>query len=88
MTALNDPKTPAEKATRFELQKSKLRADLAVALNLFDIAQSYKRDDRSSAVLQERGRKVNAAIAALTKVQSNDDSNREVWQARALARTL
>ena len=81
--ALEDPKTPAEKAARTKLGRTRVRAELSVAINLFDIAQTYHRDSRDNNVLIERGRKVTDARQALEKVKEYDESNSEVWQAKA-----
>ena len=82
LAPLADPKTPAERTLRAKLAKTHLRAELSVALNLFDVGQTYHRDG-NDAVLRERAGKMGAAVKALDKVAANEDTYSEVWQARA-----
>ncbi len=81
--ALGDPKTPAERTARAALEKTRLRAELSVALNQFDIAQTYHRESSKTDVLIERGSKVTKAAKDLQKVASREDTYSEAWQARA-----
>ncbi len=83
LAPLQDPKTPVERATRAKLEKTRIRAEFSVALNLFDIAQTYHGKHSKAEVLIERGNRMETAKKALQKVAGNDDSISEVWQARA-----
>jgi hypothetical protein len=74
--------TPAEKAAKKKLETDHQRAELSTALNLFDQAQTYF-GDTDTAVLKERGGKIEEARKVLERIASGDANSPIVWQARA-----
>ncbi len=75
--------TPQEKAAKKRLENERLRADLEIGLNLFDVAQTYSMTAASDAVLKERGGWVQKANAALDKIAGKDNTNPICWVAQA-----
>ena len=75
-------KTPAEKKEKKRLEDERLRAELDLALNLFDQALTYTAEDKIEEA-QKRGKKVEEAQAALEKVAGGDATNPLTRQARA-----
>jgi hypothetical protein len=79
-----EPKTPAEKAEKKRLEDQRLRAELDLALNLFDQAMTYTAEDKTEVALARAG-KVQEAQRALEKIAGGDATNPVTWEARAWA---
>jgi hypothetical protein len=77
-----DPQTPAQKAEKKDLEDARLQARLDVALNLFDLAQTYVDTDKDE-VLKERSKIIGQAIAKLEKGFDADDKNPLHWVGQA-----
>jgi hypothetical protein len=77
--------TPEEKAARKRLEDERLRAELAIGLNLFDQGQTYSATAAKEAALLERGKRMQAANRALEKLATQDPNNPVCWVARAWA---
>lgn len=73
----------ADDKEKKKLEDSRLRAELNLALNLFDQAQTYPREAKKGEVLVQRANKVTEAQAAFRKLMSKDDTNPICWVARA-----
>ncbi len=84
LAQLPEPKTPAEKAVRKRLEDRRLRAELDLALNLFDQAMTYTAEDKTEVALARAG-KVQEAQRALDKIAGGDEKNPVTWEARAWA---
>jgi hypothetical protein len=83
LTKLPEPKTPVEKAAYSKLEQTKLRAELSLALNLFNLAQTIPSNSPKNEELVKRGKQVQTAVTALQKVASQSEAYSEVWQAQA-----
>ena len=66
-----------------KLEDARLQADLNLALNLFDQAQTYPREAKKGEVLVQRANKVTEAQTAFRKLMSKDDTNPICWVAHA-----
>src|SRR5262249_34403662 len=84
LAKMPEPTTPAEKTARTKLEQTKLRAELAAAVNLIDIARATVPEDHpDNAELSKRAKLIGLAIEPLQKVAANDESFSETWQAKA-----
>ena len=81
--ALDAELAKADDKEKKKLANARLQADLNVALNLFDQAQTFPREAKMGQVLAERGTKVTEAQTAFAKVMSKDDTNPICWVAHA-----
>jgi hypothetical protein len=77
-----EPQTPAQKAEKKDLEDARLQARLDVALNLFDLAQTYVDTDKDE-VLKERSKIIGQAIDKLQKGFDADEKNPLYWVGRA-----
>ncbi len=82
IAALGEPKNQAERARRKQLDAYRLQARLAVALNLFDQAETYL-DQEKEKVLVQHGKKVEEAARLLEALAGEDATSSVSWQARA-----
>lgn len=79
-----EPTTPADKARRARLEDDVAKAELAVALNPFDQAQTYfmiGKDETRIGI--ERAKVVEKSREALQKIAGKDQSKSVSWQAEA-----
>jgi hypothetical protein len=79
---LKDAKTPAEKDLKKRLEGDRLRADFALAENLFDQGQTYL-DLYQEQARKDRGKKISQAQELFEKLGAKDDGNPLCWQAKA-----
>ncbi len=80
---LGEAKTPAEKNLKKNLENEALQAQLNVGLNLFDQAQTFPRDAKSTDLRKLRGDVIEKAQAVFQKVMAKDENNPIGWVARA-----
>jgi hypothetical protein len=82
LAKVSQPKNDAEQARQTKLATDRLQAQLAIAMNFIDQAQTYL-DEAKTEVMVERGKKVQEATKRLEKLASEDANNPISWQATA-----
>lgn len=87
ITAMPEPKTPAEVAAKRKLTREQSRAQLDMALNLFDQAQTFPTDgpggDLLRKMIEDRSNILAKAQTALEKIADGDATDPMVWAAKA-----
>jgi hypothetical protein len=78
-------KTPEEIAAKKKLQEERLRAELSLALNLFDQGQTFSKTHADNKVLIERGGYIEKARKAFEKLTEGSANHPVTWQAIAWA---
>jgi hypothetical protein len=79
-----EPKTPAEKELKKKLDNDRLEADLDLARNLFDQAETYPPNSQGD-LLKARNKLYQDAQALFEKLADKDDQNSICWTAKAWA---
>jgi hypothetical protein len=77
--------TPSETALRNRLQHERYRVELNIGLNLFDQAQTYRKDSGQNKVLEIRAGFIDKARGVLEKLMETDNKSPICWQAMAWA---
>jgi hypothetical protein len=79
LAPLREAVTPEDKKLKFRLERDVLQAEFSIALNIYDIAQSFPKEGKDVAARNER---VQEATKRFEKAAAGDDTQNVTWLAR------